>query len=356
MPTAQVNGNGAEIFYEDSGAPPGSTDYATIVIVHGLVFHSGTFKRTLPFAAPNNLRIVAINQRDYPGSTLYTASELDRITSSNVEDLELALQAQGQEFATFLVHLINAGGVLPVQEKDGKKSGGLAVLGWSLGNLVPLCMFGNAKHIEEETKSLLNEYLRTLVIFDSPPFPIGEPIPKEFSFPLWDSTIAPEDRGPCFAIWVGTYFSPAVPDLSSMDIQALESRTNISQTSEPDNMAPTTSRMSVEELQSMTHPEVLERSGGPLMELEPAVYWRVTERALFETDGVFASVDAVAIWCNMSVAPCVWAARRIAERAEAAKTEGKRGRKVDTVKIDGANHFPHWDEPERLVRLLADSI
>lgn len=41
MPTAQVNGNGAEIFYEDSGAPPGSTDYATIVIVHGLVFHSG---------------------------------------------------------------------------------------------------------------------------------------------------------------------------------------------------------------------------------------------------------------------------------------------------------------------------
>ncbi len=203
---------------------------------------------------------------------------------------------------------------------------------------------------------MLNEYLRTLVIFgkpytpfnstsihlsvtDLPPFPIGEPIPKEFSFPLWDSTIAPEDRGPCFAIWVGTYFSPAVPDLSSMDIQALESRTNISQTSEPDNMAPTTSRMSVEELQSMTHPEALERSGGPLMELEPAVYWRVTERALFETDGVFASVDAVAIWCNMSVAPCVWAARRIAERAEAAKTEGKRGRKVDTVKIDGANHF-----------------
>ncbi len=131
------------------------------------------------------------------------------------------------------------GGVLPVQEKHGKKSGGLAVSGWSLGNLVPLCMFGNAKHIEEETTSFLSGYLRTLVIFgkpyipsnstgihlsviDSPPFLIGEPMPKEFSFPLWDTSIAPEDRGPCSAIWVGTYFSRAVPDLSSMDIQALE--------------------------------------------------------------------------------------------------------------------------------------
>ncbi|PSS32232.1 hypothetical protein PHLCEN_2v2001 [Hermanssonia centrifuga] len=65
--------------------------------------------------------------------------------------------------------------------------------------------------------------------------------------------------------------------------------------------------------------------------------WRVTGESL--TEGVSAGVDAVAIWCNMFIAPCVWTARRIAERAEAAKTKGKHGRKVGTVKMDGANHF-----------------
>ncbi|PSS32239.1 hypothetical protein PHLCEN_2v2008 [Hermanssonia centrifuga] len=76
-------------------------------------------------------------------------------------------------------------------------------------------------------------------------------------------------EGPCFAIWVGIYFSPAVPNLLSIDIETLEFRTNISQTSEPDSMVPTTSWMSVEE--RVTHPEVLERSGGPLVEVEPEV-------------------------------------------------------------------------------------
>lgn len=42
MPTAPVNTEGAYVSYEDSGAPAGSSDYMTVVIIHGLVFHGGT--------------------------------------------------------------------------------------------------------------------------------------------------------------------------------------------------------------------------------------------------------------------------------------------------------------------------
>lgn len=39
MPTLPVNDSGAVIFYEDSGVPAGSSDYITIIIIHGLAFY-----------------------------------------------------------------------------------------------------------------------------------------------------------------------------------------------------------------------------------------------------------------------------------------------------------------------------
>lgn len=42
MPTVPIGDEGAELFYADSGVPNGSTDYVTIVLVHGVVFHGGT--------------------------------------------------------------------------------------------------------------------------------------------------------------------------------------------------------------------------------------------------------------------------------------------------------------------------
>lgn len=41
MPTLPVNGNGTVLYYEDSGVPNGATDYTTIIIFHGFIFHGG---------------------------------------------------------------------------------------------------------------------------------------------------------------------------------------------------------------------------------------------------------------------------------------------------------------------------
>ena len=41
MPTVPVDDSGSVLYYEDSGAPEGSTSYLTVVLVHGLLFHGG---------------------------------------------------------------------------------------------------------------------------------------------------------------------------------------------------------------------------------------------------------------------------------------------------------------------------
>ena len=41
MPIAPVDTRGSVLYYEDSGVPNASTDYVTLVMVHGTCFHSG---------------------------------------------------------------------------------------------------------------------------------------------------------------------------------------------------------------------------------------------------------------------------------------------------------------------------
>lgn len=43
MPTAQIDSNGTQIYYEDSGAPPSQTPYTTVVIINGGYINIGKF-------------------------------------------------------------------------------------------------------------------------------------------------------------------------------------------------------------------------------------------------------------------------------------------------------------------------
>ena len=41
MPIATVNDHGSMLYYEDSGIPNESTNYTTLILIHGTCFHSG---------------------------------------------------------------------------------------------------------------------------------------------------------------------------------------------------------------------------------------------------------------------------------------------------------------------------
>lgn len=43
MPLAQIDSKGTSIYYNDSGVPHGSSQYTTIVLVHGAVVNSGMY-------------------------------------------------------------------------------------------------------------------------------------------------------------------------------------------------------------------------------------------------------------------------------------------------------------------------
>ena len=90
----------------------------------------------IPYAACNNLRLVLINCRDYPGSTLYSAAELEALSSKDPEKQALSLQARGREFTEFIRRFVESENIPPlVKTPDGSSvSGGFSLFGWSSGN------------------------------------------------------------------------------------------------------------------------------------------------------------------------------------------------------------------------------
>ena len=86
-----------------------------------------TFHRLLPMAAPNNLRLVILNRRDYAGSTKYTEAELESLREGRREFLENL----GLETITFLAWFATTQDI-PKLSAD-RKTGGFVTIGWSMG-------------------------------------------------------------------------------------------------------------------------------------------------------------------------------------------------------------------------------
>lgn len=189
MPHCAVDSTGSTLlYYEDTGAPSGSVDYVTVFLVHGTMFSSGTcqaviilncshcssqclilaiYRRMVPFAAYNNLRLVLINCRDYPGSTLYSATELEALSSTDPEKQALSLQARGLEFIEFIRHFVESENIPPlVRNSDGaSQSGGFSLLGWSSGNCQTIPVLAHADLAPEHTRKLFDLYFRSYIAY-----------------------------------------------------------------------------------------------------------------------------------------------------------------------------------------------
>lgn len=126
-----------------------------------------SFLSMFPFASSYNLRLIALNLRDYPGSTPYSPSELDALCSPgrDVDQQKAAIRTLGLEISAFLKHIFTTAGLPEISESDGRKLGGVVLMSWSLGNIWTLSMLTNAEHLDHETKVILPSYLRTLVMY-----------------------------------------------------------------------------------------------------------------------------------------------------------------------------------------------
>ncbi|KAI0738065.1 hypothetical protein C8Q80DRAFT_1114191, partial [Daedaleopsis nitida] len=75
-----------------------------------------------------------------------------------------------------------------------------------------------------------------------------------------------------------------------------------------------------------------------------------------EEDGDdWPDVEVRYLWCDRSIWEMPLAAFRLSRDLEEAKSQGKRVRIVNFVRFRGANHFAHWDLPEKtLAGFLGD--
>ncbi|RPD55330.1 hypothetical protein L226DRAFT_591598 [Lentinus tigrinus ALCF2SS1-7] len=339
----------------DSGAPPGSTDYTTLVIIHGWGFHGGNFKKLIPLAPKFNTRVVLVNRRDYPGSVPFTAeqrAEINRLASAPAgtpgaaEALDVLMKERARELYDYLVELVRRGGVVPAQ---GKK-GGLVLAGWSLGATWLSALLTHVASFPVEDVNLKG-YVRRIVYYDSSYICHGYNRPKELYHPLHDPELEPSKVMEQFGIWVSAYFAHG--DVGDSGLAALASHHYL------DSPSPTITRMTAEEIAESTYSAPGEEGGSELgiamASIAHGTYASLRKGAFHLQDLVpgaddWRDVEIRYLWCDASIWEMPLAYVTLKTELEEAKKAGKATRNVAWVRFRGANHFAHWDLPEKTLR------
>ncbi|KAF8974274.1 Alpha/Beta hydrolase protein [Flammula alnicola] len=302
-------GKGISFHYRDSG-PVESANYTTLITVHGHTFHSGIFKLLLPLAAAHSLRLICVSRREYEGSTPYSAEELKVINHGSDEERAKLLQDQGVLLALFVDSLI--------QKLSLPQAGGVAVAGWSMGNIFSLAFLASIDVLPEETKERLKAYMRAFILWDPPAQALGADMPEGSYIPLWDDEIPPEARGPAFG-------SDKKATIETMTHEELFSVADFGPGDKCDTI--------------LVQPPFRKVLSDQL------------KKALFEKT-IRESWGGIKIWhmyCEASAWNAVYSAW-VLEKMVTPQLE------VAFKPIEGANHFLMWDEPEKALVVLKDCV
>ncbi|KAI5121420.1 hypothetical protein M0805_006183 [Coniferiporia weirii] len=390
-----------ELAYIDSGPVPGDT-YTTLVCVHGHTYHAQTFSRLPPLAPRHNLRIIALNRRDYTGSTPFSPAELADLTGSSEPAHTRFLQARGAEIARFLVRMVVEKN-LPRASADGK-SGGLALLGWSLGNLTTMAFVSNLDTYPREVLETLEPYLRTFFMYELPDNSLGHPAPEGGFHPYEDPSIPDRMRGIVFGTWASSYYvhptyasnsnsnssSSSSSNSTDRSLAALEQRAP--KRTARGRRACTLDTLTPDELLACVDPTPDARSERPLWRLPLAVLRAQTHRVLVLSPTFSPSLSPSSSFSQPAAAntgpllPALkirvvyglaspwtvqwetWALEReCTERAAATAATlaegqdqdmcvGLQVRPIKFVPVKDANHFLHWDDAETFLRVCSEGI
>lgn len=136
----------------DSGPVPNSMTYTTVILIHGAAVNGQTFERLHPLAASHNLRTVALNRTEYPGSARYTDTEMEELRHGDTK----FLKRTAVRIAFFIAAYI--------QETGIPEEGGVVVVGWSIGTVSAMAPFSFPEAVPLETYDLLDRYVKRLVL------------------------------------------------------------------------------------------------------------------------------------------------------------------------------------------------
>lgn len=349
MPLAPVDNKGTQLYYEDTGALEGIS-YTTLIIVHGTGIHGAFFRPMLSFAAQNNLRVVLVNRRDYPGSTPISDEELATIGKGSTPEAQSAfMTSRGLEIVEFLAWFVKSQGIPPISHADGNMEGGFAVVAWSSANATFLALFSHLDQVSSENRDLLEPYFRTYVFYDGPRWAIGYPHIEGFSRPFY--TVKTEhERFEVFKSWISAYYQH--PNIEARSLAGLTDKVFVKE------KVATFSRMTPEEIDAVTSRTALFHSEPLVRTIDPDVFGAHMRKALFDKEmaRVWPGTQVKLLQCSESL----WETLDVLWELEALYDEnranGSSGRTMEFHMMTEANHCAQWDEPERLTRLLATII
>ncbi|EJD01416.1 uncharacterized protein FOMMEDRAFT_111212 [Fomitiporia mediterranea MF3/22] len=383
----QVDDNGTELAYIDSGKPSGDT-YTTLVCVHGHSYHAQNFSRLLALAKKHNLRIIALNRRDYTGSTPFSQAELQVLKDGTDSEKHEFMRARGLEIAKFLVWVIKELKI-PRASEDGT-AGGLALLGWSLGNITTIAFLGNLSSFPEDIVQTLEPYLRTFIMYELPDNCFGYPRPEGYYHPFEDASIPERIRGISFGKWVSSYYEHPAYKVESSSVEPSTTTTTTTTTNTGSVFPPGNRTLDALQLRApkksarpctldkFTPNEILTcvdiapgpRSEWPLWHLPSSLLQEQKRRAFLAGSEQIASDSEaggneklrlpklkIHVICGLASLWVVqWETWNLEEEYLKWASEGKERRPVKFVPVEGANHFLHWDDSEQFLKLCSDGI
>ncbi|KAH8077393.1 hypothetical protein BXZ70DRAFT_703108 [Cristinia sonorae] len=350
MPALQMSANGP-LAVHDSGVPEGVETYTTLFIIHGYAWHSGVFARVLPHAAQYRTRIVLVNRRDYPGATPLSSLELGQLrvakdaapgTEVAVNDLRGFFKERAREIYQLLGRFI-------VSERIEKNS--VVVLGWSLGVafLSALLTYAPAFSLSEVNLNVAG-YIKYVVAYDASQRSMGQPPPDIAYHPLQDPTSPIEKRVQQFSIWVSGYFRH--PDIRASNLEMHDYQAA---------PRPTALTMSEDEMASAMYAPAGAEGGSDEMltaTIKHGVFDELRVAALLPAEtskrNEWARIRWRHIWGDRSAWGVPYSAVLLERELEEAKKAGKYTRPVENVCFEGANHFGHWDTPDRFMRIVLE--
>lgn len=334
----------------------------------------------LPLKSKHNIRVVALNRRDYVGSTLFTPEELKDAFGTDEKKHKDFLKARGLEIAKFLVWVIDE---LKIPPRTPKGSGGLALLGWSLGNITTIAFLSNLKSYPREILEKLRPYFSTFFIYGKKVQPsllircpllnlmipecsyaiFGHPHPEGSYHPLQDPDIPQRLKGVSFGTWLSSYYShpfytfPPSDQVAARSLSSLELRTPKTHAKRPtnENISPRELLASIDlapgtrsehAFYGAIKPETLYAEFTEALLLEDAS--TSSEELLLPTIKVVDIYGTKSMW---SVQYGVWQAE---DDLAKWKAEGRRTRPFEFVKFDGGNHFVSHEIPAGIC-ISADS-
>ncbi|KAH9937691.1 uncharacterized protein B0H18DRAFT_1091783 [Fomitopsis serialis] len=342
MPLAPVDDKGTHLWYEDSGIPWACPNYTTLVLLHGGVFHGAIFKPMIPYALQRGIRLVMVNLRDYPGSTSYSWAELCALRSTKLETQRSILQQRGLEIATFLRwYILNENiPVAPSPQVDHNTcGGGLALLAWSWGVAIAMAFLAQAATLPQQDKWRLGSYLKSIIFLDGSCHALGVPMQAVAGLyhPLLDTRILAKDKGRAFQRWVTAYYAHRIPEIITFPFATLEEvRAGLVQYPSTDSSSEhmdSADRVLYQEHDEVTDSGVAERSQLLHMNFGEAVHREMVQLGMCDAS-TWPHLQTKLVWCDKSVAEV----------------------EVEFIRYRGANHMPHWNEPERTMTLLAKLI